>query len=176
MVATIAALEAMMLGRRWSLEHRAFVDRAGHFLIDRALVQGSSTVHNADERRSAPAWREVAFPRFYFYDVLRGLSALVRWAELTGHNVPRVAIARVVEALTTRWPDGVVHVERQAWAGRDTKLPTADRSPSPRAPASTFPLLEAASTIGTPSVPLTRQWAAAREGLRRLEASGSIVG
>ena len=176
MVATVAPLEAMLLGEGWSNEQRTFVDRAARFLIDRALVHGSQTVHNAEERDAAVAWRALSFPRFYFYDVLRGLAALVSWAETTEQTLPQAAIATVVEDLVERWPDGVVRTSRQAHAGRSTILPTADRSPSPRAPASTFPLLEAVSVIGEPSEALTRQWSAARAGVLRLSRAGRLVG
>jgi len=168
MVGTVAPLEAMLLGEAWSSERRAFVDRAARFLIERALVHGSPTVHNAEEREAAVAWRALAFPRFYFYDVLRGHAALVRWAEKTEQALPHAAIAPVIEALVERSSDGVVRVERQAHARCSTILPTEDRSPSPRAPASMFPLLEAVSVIGEPSEALTRQWSAARAGVLRL--------
>jgi hypothetical protein len=175
MVATVAPLEAMLLGEAWSNEQRAFVDRAARFLIERALIHGSQTAHNAEERSVEPAWRALAFPRFYFYDVLRGLAVLVRWAEKTEQALPYAAIATVVEALVESSPDGVVRVERQAHAGRTTILPTADRSPSPRAPASTFPLLEAVSVVGEPSEALTRRWSAARAGVLRLSRAGRLV-
>ncbi|UQA59825.1 hypothetical protein [Polyangium aurulentum] len=175
MVGTVAPLEAMLLGEAWSSEQRAFVDRAGRFLIDRALIRGSQTVHNAEERDAEVTWRALAFPRFYFYDVLRGLAVLVRWAEKTEQMLPYAAIATVVEALVERSPDGVVRVERQAHAACTTILPTADRSPSPRAAASTFPLLDAVSVIGEPSEALTRQWSAARAGVLRLSRAGRLI-
>lgn len=175
MVATVAPLEAMLLGEAWSHERRGFVDRAARFLIARSLVHGSQTVHNAEERSSEAAWRELAFPRFYYYDVLRGLAALVRWAEMTEQTLPEAAMKLVVEALVERSPEGVLHVERQAHVGCSTILPTADRSRSPRAPASTFPLLEAVSVIGAPSEALTRQWSTARAGVLRLARAGRLV-
>jgi hypothetical protein len=175
MVATVAPLEAMLLGESCSDAERAFVDRAARFLIDRALVHGSQTVHNAEERDATVAWRALAFPRFYFYDVLRGLAALVRWAEATEQTLPHAAIAIVVRTLVERSPDGVLRVERKAHAGLSTILPTADRSPCPRAPVSTFPLLDAVNVIGEPSEALTRQWSAARAGLLRLSRAGRLV-
>jgi hypothetical protein len=177
MVGTVSPLEAMLLGAPadWSAGQRAFVDRAADFLVGRELRRGSASVHNAEEREREPLWLRPCFPRFYFYDVLRGLAALVRWAETTEQTLPQAAIAIVVEALVERSPDGVVRVERQAHAGLSTILPTADRSPSPRAPTSTFPLLEAVSVIGEPSEALTRQWSAARAGVLRLSRAGRIV-
>ncbi|MFY0583895.1 hypothetical protein ACN28S_64925 [Cystobacter fuscus] len=55
MVGTVAPLEAMLLGGAGSSEQRAFVTRAGGFLMDRALIHGSRTVHNAEERGAAVA-------------------------------------------------------------------------------------------------------------------------
>jgi hypothetical protein len=175
MVATVPSLEAMLVGSAWTAEERAFVDRAAQFLIARMLVLGSPTIHNADERTAAPAWRALAFPRFYFYDVLRGLAVLVRWAEVTAQTLPRAAISGVVDALAARWPGGIVCVERHAHTGLTTIVPTPDRSPSPRVPATTFPLLEATSIIGEASVALTHQWATARAGLARLAGAGRLV-
>lgn len=175
MVATVAPFEAMLLGDAWTGEQRAFLDRGARFLIERALVHGSPTVYNAEERGAEPTWRALAFPRFYFYDVLRGLAALVRWAEVTEQPLPRPVVASVADALAERWPDGIVRVERNPHAGCSTILPTADRSPSPREPASTFQLLDAASAIGEPSEALTRQWSAARAGLLRLDAAGRLA-
>lgn len=172
MVGTVGPFEAMLLGTTWSSKERAFVDRGASFLIERALVHGSPTVHNASERESAPAWQALTFPRFYMYDVLRGLAALVRWAERADTPLPRAAVKGVADELVTRFPDGVVRVERDGLAGYTTILPTADRSPSPRAPASSFPLLAAVSVIGEPSEALTRQWSEARRALLRLESAG----
>ena len=178
MVGTIASLEAMLLGSpaSWSPSRRAFVDRVAQFLVGRLLTQGSATAHNAEERATAASWTALAFPRFYFYDVLRGLTALVRWAELTGHPLPRAAVAAVVDGLEAKAaPDGALRVERHAHGGRTSIAPTADRSPSPRMPATSFPLLEIASSLGAASPALTAQWSAARAGLVRLAAAGRLV-
>jgi hypothetical protein len=168
MVGTVAPLEAMLLDTTWTAAERAFIDRAAGCMIDRALIRGSQTVHNADERGAAAAWRALAFPRFYFYDVLRGLAALVRWALATGQPLPDGAVDVVINELVERWPDGIVRVERQAHTGHTTLIPTADHSPSPRAPTSTFALLDAVSVPGEPSEALTRQWSAVRADLLRL--------
>lgn len=174
MVGTIAPFEAM-IGQAHTPQEGRFVACAAGFLIDRALVRGSHTVHNASERAAAADWLKPCFPRFYFYDVLRGLAALVRWAETDGAALPYATIAGVVDLLVARYPDGVVHVERNALEGKTTILPTLDRTPSPRAPASRFALLDAVNVVGEPSVALSRQWTAARHGLLRLHAAGCLV-
>lgn len=174
MVGTIAPLEAMLELAHTAAEH-SFVVRAGEFLIERALLHGSPTVHNASEREAALGWAKLCFPRFYFYDVLRGLAALVRGAQRTGRPLPQRAVAAAVELLVARGPNGILHIERNALAGRNTLLPTPDRSPSPRAPAVSFALLDAASGLGEPCLALTRQWTAARKGLLQLLAAGRLV-
>jgi hypothetical protein len=172
MVGTIAPLEAMLAARDLSTDERGFVDRAARFLVDRGLVRGSATVHNAAERETARAWPLLCFPRFYFYDVLRGLAALVGWAEGSGRPLPQRAIGGVVDDLVARFPDGVVPVERHAHAGMTTIL-LEQRGPRP--PAASFPLLDAAGAVGEPSPALTRQWSETRRGLLHLAGAGLLA-
>ena len=175
MVGTVAPFEAMLLGGAWSSDRRTFLDRAARFLVERELTRGSPTVHNAVERDAEPSWRLPCFPRFYFYDVLRGLGALVAWAEASGQALPHRAFAGVVDHLVASFPDGIVRIGRHAHAGRTTILPVRG-GPSVRAPTSSFPLLDAAGVIGEPSAALTRRWSAARRGLVRLIDADGIVG
>ena len=158
MVGTVAAFEAMLELDPTS----AFVERAAQFLIDRRISRGSQTEHNAEERQREPAWRRVTFPRFYFYDILRGAHALVRWASITSRTLPHDAIAGAIEHLAASFPDGVVRVQRRAFEGWGTlERGTWQRVPN----ASTFPLLELTSTLGAPSAAATRQWTATRHAL-----------
>ncbi len=176
MVGTIASLEAMLLGApgRWTAAERGFVDRAAAFLIERGLMLGSPTRHNAEERVAAPTWLAPCFPRFYFYDVLRGLTALATWAERCGGVVPEAAIAPVCTHLVSTFPDGAVRLGRDATADKMTRLRAEDRSWTRRVPASRFPLLDAVSTVGVVSPSATRQWTATRAGLLRLFDAGQI--
>jgi hypothetical protein len=171
MVGTIAPFEAMLVRG----QPDAFLDRGARFLIARTLSKGSPTVHNAVERDRAPAWRLPCFPRFYFYDVLRGLAALVRWARWSGQPLPRAAIAGVVDPLIERAPDGIVRVARRAFEGLTTVLPGPVRAPSPRGPTSSFALLEATSVVGAPSPALTQQWTTARRDLLAVIDAGQLA-
>jgi len=175
MVATVPVLEALLLRGARTPEERAVADRAAGFLIDRELVRGSQTTHNAAERESAPAWLDPSFPRFYLYDVLRGLSALVRWAQLGGGPLPWRAVERVIEHLLTLFPDGVVRVRRRAYAVARGTFAFRDGA-WVREPPSSFPLLEAASVIGEPSAALTAQWSATRRALLGLIEDGRLRG
>jgi len=158
MVGTVAAFEAML-----ELDPASdFVERAAQFLIERRLSRGSQTAHNAVERDREPDWRTITFPRFYFYDILRGAHALVRWASITSRTLPHDAIAGAIEHLAASFPDGVVRVQRRAFEGWGTlERGTWQRVPN----ASTFPLLELTSTLGAPSAAATRQWTATRHAL-----------
>lgn len=177
MVGTIAPFEAMMLGgpAAWSPERRAFLAAGAAFLIERALVRGSSTVHNAAERESARGWGDPCFPRFYFYDVLRGLSALVRWAELSRSPIPEAAIREACTGLARRFPDGVVSVARAPFAACTSWVAGPDHAWSTRAPVSRFPLLDAVSAIGAPSAHLTAEWTSTRRALLGLYDAGQIL-
>lgn len=174
MVATIAPFEAMLLGQ-WTPDQEAFLERAAGFLIERKLMLGSPTVHNAAECEAQHRWLAPCFPRFYFYDVLRGLSALVRWAERSGRAIPLAAVAGVVDHLVTTFPDGVIRLQRHGFASCPRTLCRDADGAWVRRETSSFPLLAASSGIGTPSAALTRQWSAARRGLLQLLDAGRLT-
>ena len=169
MVGTIAPFEAML--------HRGpdeTVARAAEFLIARELVHGSPTRHNAEERDAAKSWGEPTFPRFYFYDVLRGATALVRWARELRQPLPLQAIAPAATHLAAIAADGVVRIGRRAHAGKATWMRGENgewgRSPQAR----TFPLLDAVSVVGAASAPLTAEWRATRHAIIELVDAGQV--
>lgn len=168
MVGTIAPFEALV--RRPPSEP---CDRAAAMLVGRRLVDGSATVHNAEERAAAPAWAEPCTPRFYFYDHLRGAAALARWAVAHQRALPVAAIAPAVDGLLARAGDGVVRIGRVAWAGKTTWR--AEDGWQARHPAATTALLAALPGPGQPSPALTRQWTALRGDLRALAEAGRLI-
>ena len=116
----------------------------------------------------------MCFPRFYFYDVLRGLCALVKWATAHERALPMEGIASTVTHLVAAFPDGVVRVQRQAFAGARS-LVRVDGEWQRRPSASSFSLLEGTSEVGAPSPVLTRRWATARAELARLVELGRVT-
>ncbi|MFT3695616.1 MAG: hypothetical protein QM831_20940 [Kofleriaceae bacterium] len=136
------------------------LDRAGEMLLERELRLGSPTKHNADERTLEKHWLKPAFPRFYFYDVLRGLSAISKWK----HALPPAQIEVVVEHLVRAFPDGVVSVQRRPYDAHGS-WNFVDGAWQRSRVATSFPLLDALSIVGTPSHYLTAQWRATRERL-----------
>ena len=174
MVGTVAPFEAMLLGR-WTPAQQAFLERAAGFLIERRLLLGSPTVHNAEERDAQTGWLAPCFPRFYFYDVLRGLAALVRWTERSGRSLALRAVAGVIDHLVAAFPDGVIRIQRQGFASCPTTWRQTGGGTWERQPTSRFPLLEATSAIGQPCAASTRAWSATRRVLLELVEAGRIV-
>lgn len=135
----------------------ATLERAGEMLIGRELRLGSRTRHNEHERTLEHHWLKPAFPRFYFYDVLRGIAAVSRW------RVDERARA-VVEHLVRAFPDGIVRVQRRPYDAHGSWIHAGGAWQRSRT-ATSFPLLDALSIVGAPSHYLTAQWRATRERL-----------
>lgn len=167
MVATIAIFEAVLLytDRPFTAAENLLLGKAADFLIRRALHLGSPSDFNAAERESAKSWMNLCFPRFYFYDVLRGLNALLNWEQRLPGSVPAAAIEKVVTELRLRFPDGQIRIGRKSFAGTRSvaKLPSGKWSE--RQDASFFPLLTAVSAPGEVSPFLSARWAAAQRQL-----------
>jgi hypothetical protein len=170
MVGTVSAFEAML--RRGPSE---FVERAAHFLIERELVRGSESHHNAEEREAAKGWPAPTFPRFYFYDVLRGATALVTWAVTFRQSIPLRAIAPAAEHLARSASDGIVRVGRLAHAGKGTWTRDADGEWSRSPKASAFTLLQTVGKLGVPSARLTAEWRTTRQAMIDLIDEGLIT-
>lgn len=168
MVGTVALFEAML--RRGP---SATCDRAAALLISRRLVDGSPSRHNAAERESALGWRQLCFPRFYFYDILRGAAALARWAVTHDRLLPYRAIELVIPQLLASASDGIARIGRIPRQGKTTW--TGDDGWTARHSVATSELLESCGRIGDPSPILTAQWRQLRRDLLELLDAGRIV-
>jgi len=168
MVGTVAPLEAMI--RRGPSEP---CDRAAAMLIGRRLIEGSPSVYNASEREAARTWAKPCFPRFYFYDVLRGAAVLARWAVAHQRPLPRRAIEPAVEQLLAHSADGVVLIGRVAWRGKTTLV--SDDGWRDRHLAQPSELLELCGRVGEPNRALSAQWARLRSDLIELLDAGLLV-
>lgn len=160
MVGTIAVFESILLytGRPWTEAEKCFLQKGAEFLMARKLKQGSDTKHNADERVSAEKWTKLCFPRFYLYDVLRGLHALLLWGEKTNQAIPAEAIRDVVTGIDQRFPDGLIRIERKSYDGVGTILQSSTGEWMRRQRATFFPLLNKVSQPGDLSPFLSAQW------------------
>lgn len=176
MVGTIAVFEALLhcVSRPHTAEERQFLDNAANFLIERQLVLGSSSSFNAEEGESAKAWGDLCFPRFYFYDHLRGLRALLQWAETFNKTIPLSVVEGVSSSILDKCPDGQIVLGRQSFVGRKTKYITDDGEWK-KTDAISFELLDALSQVGTVCPTLSAQWIEVQESINRLRASSQVA-
>jgi len=169
MVGTIAVFEALLhcTERPYTEEEQAVLQRAAGFLQTRRLVEGSSTRYNSEERKEAEAWRAPFFPRFYFYDILRGLDALFAYAEKCAVPLPEESYREAFDTLSAAFPGEEVVNAGKAYDKQTTLLFTGGEW-RPKQPALGFPLLEATRAAGRASPALGRQWARVRARHARL--------
>ena len=158
---TLPALEAIVRTRRpLTLSEEEFLDRGAEYLISRRLA-----LRLRDGRPMAEGFLRVGFPRFYDYDVLRGLSFLLDWSRRRRKFVPREAAAASLSALAARFPAGRVRLEKDFLPGSTTLRGDASENWTSGHPVDIFPLLESVRRVGSESEVLTRRWAEARSVL-----------
>lgn len=131
-VSTLPPLEAVLSADEWTPEEERFLDRGAEYLLQRRLFRSLSkggVVINE-------SWTRLCFPRFYQYDLLRGLRFLARWAERRGRRIPAEAVAEAI-GLVRPIPGRRMFEEE----------PRTRRAPHWEVvyPASTFDLLDRAS-------------------------------
>ena len=154
---TLPALEAVLRASRpFTLLEEDFLDRGAEYLIERRLV-----CRRRDGRVMDESFLKIGFPRFYDYDVLRGLSFLAAWSRARRKPVPRDAIGGALSALSARFPDGVIRVEKAGLVSEKSLVLSADGIWSGGA-ATSFPLLDSVRRVGAESAVLTRRWAEVR--------------
>jgi hypothetical protein len=164
MVSTLPPLEAMLgsTERPFTPEETAFLDAGANYLLQRRLCRSLSKGALIDE-----SWLTPTFPRFYEYDVLRGLRFLVGWARRLSRPLPWSAIEEVVRHLHEGFTRDTI--EPRAWARQQLTLPAVGRAPL--TPASLFPLLEEALRPEVARTYLQREWHAVLLDLRHLHTS-----
>lgn len=171
-VSTLPILEAL-LARTDDLGfgELATLDRGASYLIERRLIRSLSKggqVANSE-------WLAPCFPRFYEYDLLRGLSFVVRWAELRECAVPTEAVSEVVSTLERLAPLGDLAPGRRVVDGTTTIRQGPDGTWTRSQATEHFPLLDLVSTPGVPNAWLSHEWHNTRAGLKRLALRGLLV-
>lgn len=165
LVSTMPPLEAVLqcTRREFTEFEKMFLSRGAEYLLNHRLMRPAGDPAKIIDEN----WTRLCFPRFYEYDVLRGLVFLVRWARRFGRPLPldRIsdAIAVVGEHLNEN--DEVV-VKRQFWSEQKTVVITRDGQREFKKPVSSFPLLDAAGGVGVVSKRLTAEWNEVRDFLK----------
>ncbi|MBL7713926.1 MAG: GNAT family N-acetyltransferase [Bdellovibrionales bacterium] len=144
MVGTIACLEAVLkcTPRAYTEEEILFLDRGAKFLIDRKISLGSSSPNNAEEKEDEQDWKKIGFPRFYFYDILRGFRFLEDWSKKMGRPLPTEAFLEDAGRMDRR-------LRRRSYEGNRTRV--HENGEWVRKDARLFPLLEEVSAVGISS-------------------------
>lgn len=111
-VSTLPPLEAILryTDRPFTEQEKEFLDEGARYLIEHRLVCSKSSGNVINKE-----WLKPCFPRFFEYDLLRGLSFLTEWSRKRGKPLPdgfaEEALARLAPYL-----DGTkVRIGRQVW-------------------------------------------------------------
>jgi hypothetical protein len=163
-VSTLPPLEALIsLGKsNLSSEEITALDAGAKYLIEKRLFRRSNGEPITED------WLKLCFPRFYEYDVLRGLSFLTTWATSLDRTIPVDSIAEVVLALDSCAADGWLSTGRSIWQDQNTWAFNQATGDWVKRPASTFALLESFGTPPQRSEALTMQWNTVKSRLLQL--------
>lgn len=150
-LSTLPSLEAILFCTRrpFTPEEEAFLDRGARYLLEHRLFR--STKGEVIDT----AWLEPCFPRFYDYDLLRGLSFLSYWGAHTGKPW-RDRAGEALEAAVRLAAKGFAPIQRPLPADK-TLLPSRDGWV--KGPAASFALLEWARRDEVAGPILEAQWA-----------------
>ena len=135
--------------RNFTDAERDFLDEGARYLTEHRLVCPKTDGNVIDN-----AWLKPLFPRFFEYDILRGMYFLVEWARKTDGPLPVDVIEWGLDRLRRHMDAGRVVIGRHindgsgGWNG------------------STFPLMASAGAVGNVSPYLTRQLDAVLEAVR----------
>jgi hypothetical protein len=168
-VSTLPAAEALPFAIDGKLDaaERSFLSRVASYLTRRSLIRSLSK-----DRVIDPEWLVPCFPRFYFYDALRGLRFLAVHAERCAESVPRASVQTALDRLGawfgSRDRDSV---PREPHREVGTYGPSGDGSWRSLPRASSFALLDAVGASGAGLRRLEREW---REVGERLAEPGAL--
>jgi hypothetical protein len=158
---TLPALEAVLAaGRPLTPIEEHFVDAGAEYLLERRLA-----FRRRDGQLMDPKFLDIGFPRFYDYDVLRGLAFIAEWSRLRRKMVQRRAIGWIIDSLDERFPDGRVKIEKPGLFETENTLALNKEGSWVRGPATSFPLFDSVRKVGTISEALTQNWAHTRKVL-----------
>jgi hypothetical protein len=168
-VSTLPPLEAVLYctGREFSDKEKQFLDSGAKYLLERKLIRSASTGEIIE-----PQWQKLCFPRFYFYDQLRGLSFVLEWAARLKRQLALSDVAEVIERIDADFPDGIIRVQRSALAGSMTRMRDFKTGEWIRRQAGLFPLLEKIGEENSAVPSLTKVWSQAKRNLAMLLSEG----
>ncbi|MCE9584163.1 MAG: hypothetical protein K8T20_16890 [Planctomycetes bacterium] len=162
-VSTLPPLESVLYCTKRPLTkaEEQFLDAGAAYLINHRLYRSMKTGGVINEE-----WLELGFPRFYHYDILRGLLFLAVWSERRRQVIPRRAIEEPLGLMRAKMKGKQLEASRVCHAG-GTTMNIDGAGNWLRVDAETFELLDRVSAPMTPNEWLTRDWSRVREILGR---------
>lgn len=142
LVSTLPPLEFVLhhTHRPFTPEEVQFLASGASYLVEHRLVRSIRTREILNS-----SWLKPCFPRFFEYDILRGLHFLAAWSQNFGTLIPSELIAESVELMRPYIKSGTVSIGRLVY-GVEYDWPEP-----------TFELLDSVSKLGRVSPYLTEQ-------------------
>lgn len=143
MISSLPPLEAILwyTDREFTKQEAKFLDEGARYIMEHHLVCSKQDGTIIDED-----WLKPCFPRFFEYDILRGMYFLAEWSRRRNQALPAGLLREGIERLKPYLGSEGLRIGRQVF--------------DPQGPwgGNTFSLLEAVSKVGDVSPYLTRQW------------------
>lgn len=171
-VSTLPMLETLLsFGKnRLTADDLRILDKGAKYLLARRLFKSLSKQDAVIDAQ----FLQLTFPRFYDYDILRGLAFVTSHARLVETSVNWRDIEEAFKLLESKLTNGTLTVERAFFADKTTLAKDPDGDWRRGKPASVFPLLLEVGKVGSPSVFLTRKFSVVIEDLIDLNARNLI--
>lgn len=170
-VSSLPPLEAVLFhtNRPFTNQECQFLDSGADYLLERKLFRSLGTGKVINDK-----WLELCFPRFYDYDILRGLSFLVHWAYRRGKNLPLAQIGEALDRINKQAANHELQAKRIACQGDNSWVQDTSGEWSKTKDLSCFDLLECVNQVNATSLFLTEQWEETLNYLRRLDKFGHL--
>lgn len=166
LVSTAPMLEALLESRpdgHFSPAEHEILAAGLDYLIDHQLIRSRSG------KLLEPLWQRPLFPRFYEYDLLRGLDLASALAQALQRPLPQTAIQDVVTALEAD------HAPQPWYLAELTTLRQTGETWQKRQPAGSFALLDRVSQPEIAAAFVTAQWQRVQARLAALDAAGLLT-
>ncbi len=172
-LSTLPPIEAILYFRQ-NLDdrHLKVLKNGADYLIRRhlcrSLCKGMSVIK--------PGWFRPVFPRYYDYDVLRGITFLTRWAGKCNGHIPGESLEESLTMLEFQLDEGGRIIPRHSTLRKEGTLEYQGNDTWSFAQgAAVFPLLAEVSDNRKPNYYLTREWYDTLDGLRDLIENHQIT-
>lgn len=160
-LSTLPMLEAMLLVYKRTGDEtlKKNLEAGAQYLINHAVYKSSTGKLITD------IWLQLSFPRYYDYDVLRGLSFLAEWAVLFGKTLPHAIVADCLKQIEPALDEsGLLRITEDKIAVEGSLMQNGSVWEW-KEKASRFTALDMFGKVGIVSLPLSRQWLSTLEHL-----------